>query len=100
MKQLLVVLMLGVFLFSGCASLTGRTAGQTVDDSAITAKINQRIVGDPDLSYLKINVDTFQGHVTLTGTVPNKEAQDKLVRYAKETAGVKDVKTNIVVQPK
>jgi osmotically-inducible protein OsmY len=100
MKQVLIFLMLAVFLTTGCATLTGETAGQKIDDSAITAKINQSIIADPDLSYLKINVDTFQGHVTLTGTVPSKEAQDKLVGYAKATKGVKDVTTNLVIQPK
>ncbi|MCL4490442.1 MAG: BON domain-containing protein [Nitrospirae bacterium] len=98
MKQVLIFLMLAVFLTPGCASLTGETAGQKVDDSMITAKINERIIADPDLHYLKINVDTFQGHVTLTGSVPSKAAQDKLVKYAQETKGVKDVKTNLIIQ--
>ncbi len=105
MKKLLILLALAVFLssslflVSGCSTLMGETAGEKVDDSAITAKINGKIIGDPDLHYLKINVDTFEGHVTLTGTVPSKEAQDRLVRLAQNTSGVKDVKTNLVIKP-
>ncbi len=105
MKKLLVLLALAVFLssslfiISGCTTLTGETAGQKIDDSEITAKINGKIIGDSELHYLKINVDTFEGHVTLTGTVPSKAAQDKLVSLAKNTTGVKDVKTNLVIKP-
>ena len=96
---LTVFLASNMFLVTGCSTLFGESAGQKVDDSAITAKINEKIIADPDMHYLKINVDTFQGHVTLTGTVPSKEVEDRLVKYAKNTSGVKDVKTNLMIQP-
>ncbi len=92
-------LALVLFLAAGCATLTGKTAGQTVEDSVITSKINAKIVQDPQLSYLKIDVDTFQGNVTLSGTVPSKAAQDRLVELARNTEGVKSVKANVVIQP-
>lgn len=97
--KLSVFLVLAVFFAAGCSTATGGTAGQTVDDSAITAKINAKIVQDPALQYLKIDVDTFQGNVTLSGTVPSKEAQDRLVSLARNTEGVKSVRTNLVIQP-
>lgn len=93
------VLTLVVFLATGCATLTGKTAGQTVDDATITSKINAKIIKDPQLSYLKIDVDTFQGNVTLSGTVPSTAAQERAVELAKNTEGVKSVKTNLVIQP-
>ena len=99
MKKTFVFLMIVVLFASGCSTLTGRTAGQTIDDSTITTKINLKIIEDPELKYLKINVDTFQGHVTLTGTVPSKEAADRLVRTARSVEGVRDVKTNLIIQP-
>ncbi|MFO0752201.1 MAG: BON domain-containing protein [Thermodesulfovibrionales bacterium] len=98
MKRYFVLLSLLLFLVSGCSALTGRTAGQTVDDATITTKVNAKIVEEPSLSYLKINVDTFEGHVTLTGQVPSKEAADRLVSLTKSVNGVKDVKTNLVIQ--
>ncbi|MCC6346585.1 MAG: BON domain-containing protein [Nitrospirales bacterium] len=98
MKRYFVLLFLFLFLVTGCSTLTGRTAGATVDDATITTKVNAKIIEEPSLSYLKINVDTFEGHVTLTGQVPSKEAADKLVSVAKSVQGVKDVKTNLVIK--
>jgi len=100
MKKVVVFLIITLVFVSGCNSLTGRTAGQTIDDSTITTAINMKIMGDSELQYLKINVDTFQGHVTLTGTVPSKEAADRLVKIARGVDGVKTVKTNLIIKPR
>ncbi|WP_038065554.1 BON domain-containing protein [Thermodesulfovibrio thiophilus] len=100
MKKVVVFLIITVVFISGCNSLTGRTAGQTIDDSTITTEINMKIMEDSELQYLKINVDTFQGHVTLTGTVPSKEAADRLVKIARGVDGVKTVKTNLIIKPR
>jgi len=100
MKKVVVFLIITVVFVSGCNSLTGRTAGQTIDDSTITTAINMKIMEDSELQYLKINVDTFQGHVTLTGTVPSKEAADRLVKIARGVEGVKTVKTNLIIKPR
>jgi len=101
MKRFVYSLMMLVFSLSvlGCASLTGRTAGEIVDDSAITTAINAKIVKDPDLQYLKIDVDSKAGNVTLSGFVPNKAAEDRLIQYAKEAKGVKSVTSNLKIQP-
>ncbi|HHW21056.1 BON domain-containing protein [Thermodesulfovibrio thiophilus] len=100
MKKVVVFLIITLVFVSGCNSLTGRTAGQTIDDSTITTAINMKIMEDSELQYLKINVDTFQGHVTLTGTVPSKEAADRLVKIARGVEGVKTVKTNLIIKPR
>lgn len=56
---LTVLVAFGLILFSGCASLTGETAGENIDDSMITTKANAIIVRDPELNYLKIDVTTI-----------------------------------------
>ncbi|MEW6117505.1 MAG: BON domain-containing protein [Nitrospirota bacterium] len=94
-----VVLVVAVFFAAGCATFTGKTAGQIASDTAITSKINAKIVQDPELAYLKIDVDTFEGNVTLSGQVPSAEARDRLVALAKATEGVKSVKQNLVIEP-
>jgi hyperosmotically inducible protein len=101
MKKILFVMMLLLFSVTvfGCASLTGRTAGEIVDDSAITTAINAKIIKDPDLHYLKINVNSEAGNVTLSGFVRDKAAEDRLIQYAKETKGVKSVTSNLKIQP-
>jgi len=82
----------------GCASITGRTTGETIDDSSITTEINLKIIGDPELKYLKINVDTFRGNVTLTGTVKSKQAEQRLIDLSKSVRGVKSVVTNLIIE--
>ena len=87
-----------VTVVSGCASVTGRTAGELVDDSIITTEINAKIIKDSDLHYLKIDVSSFEGNVTLTGEVLTKEVEERLTRYAREVKGVKSVKSNLLIE--
>lgn len=97
MKRLLSLIFLLAFIFS-CATVTGRTAGEIVDDSSITTAINIKIIEAPELKYLKINVDTFRGNVTLTGTVPNRRAEQRLIELSKVVKGVKSVKSNLIIE--
>lgn len=98
MKGIMLFFILILLVSSGCASLTGRTAGEIVDDSAITAAINVKIIENPELKYLKINVDSFRGNVTLTGTVPSNHAKEQLIEIANNVRGVKSVKTNLIIE--
>ena len=98
MKKIMIFLILLAFMSYGCACFTGRTAGETIDDSSITTAINLKIIEDPELKYLKINVDTFRGNVTLTGTVKSKQAEQRLIDLSKSVKGVKSVKTNLIIE--
>ncbi len=97
---LLVVLALGMSLFASCAAMTGKTAGETVDDATITTKANAIIVDDPSAAYLKIDVDTRQGDVRLNGIVPDKATEDRIVERIKGIRGVKSVESNLKIEPK
>jgi osmotically-inducible protein OsmY len=99
-SKLFFCVFLAIVMFSGCASMTGRTAGEIVDDSVITAAVNAKIVEDPQLSYLKINVNSTSGHVVLTGFVPNREAEDRLINLAREVKGVKSVESELKIEEK
>jgi osmotically-inducible protein OsmY len=103
MKKVCIVfscVLFAIVMLSGCASMTGRTAGEIVDDSVITTTINAKIVEDPQLSYMKINVNSTEGHVVLTGFVPNKEAEEKLIKLAQGVKGVKLVKSELKIEEK
>ncbi|HSW61797.1 MAG TPA: BON domain-containing protein [Dissulfurispiraceae bacterium] len=100
MKRLLIAALTLCLCFSfmaGCAS-SGRTTGEVIDDAVIVSDINKKIIKDADLSYWKINVDSSQGNVTLTGTVRSQAAAEKAVGYANSTKGVKSVRNGLLIQ--
>ena len=96
---LLVMVTLGISLFAGCTAMTGKTAGETVDDATITTKANAIIVDDPSAAYLKIDVDTRQGNVRLNGVVPDRATEDRIVKRIKDIRGVKSVESNLKIEP-
>jgi osmotically-inducible protein OsmY len=89
-----------VIVFSGCASITGRTAGEIIDDNVIVTEINAKIIAEPELSYWKIDVNSKDGNVVLTGFVTSKAAEEKAIAIAKSVTGVKSVKNLLKIQEK
>ena len=73
------------------------TAKGAIDDATITAQVNAGLAKDPDLSALKINVDTVNGKVTLNGPAPSTVARDRAETIAKSVTGVTSVNNQLVV---
>lgn len=76
----------------------GAAAADRIDDGMITTKVNAALVSDKDLSAVKINVDTKDGVVTLTGPAPSPEAALQATRIAKDIKGVVSVNNQLVVK--
>lgn len=79
----------------------GKTVGSvmgTADDLAITASVSAGFAKDADLSAIKIDVDTKNGNVTLTGPAPTAAARDKASTIAKSIKGVNAVDNQLVVK--
>jgi osmotically-inducible protein OsmY len=95
-----LLLVLGLALFSGCASMTGRTAGEHIDDASINTQVNSIIVKDPDAQYLKIDVSSTDGNVVLQGFINDRKAEDRIVAEVKKVKGVKSVKSLLKVEEK
>jgi hyperosmotically inducible periplasmic protein len=68
------------------------------DDISVTAKVNAALAGDPKLSALKINVDTTQGHVSLSGTAPDAASRDRATELARSVKGVVSVDNRLEVR--
>jgi hyperosmotically inducible protein len=78
-----------------------RPVGQVMDDAAITAAVKAKLLADPTVGGLKIDVDTREGIVYLTGDhMKSQNEIDTAVRLAKETSGVKSVENKLVVGEK
>lgn len=77
---------------------TAATIGEKIDDATITASVNASLAKDPDLSAIKINVDTKDGAVTLMGPAPTTTAKERATELAKAVKGVTSVKNELVVK--
>ena len=79
-----------------------RQAGNAIADATanarITAAVKTKLVGDSGLSAFKIDVDTTDGVVTLSGTVPTYEAIAKAMSLAWDTDGVHKVISTLQVK--
>ncbi|HEX6706615.1 MAG TPA: BON domain-containing protein [Albitalea sp.] len=71
---------------------------QKVSDAAITAAVNAGIAKDPDLSALRINVDTHGGKVALYGSAPNEAARQRAQTIAQNEKGVTGVENKLAIE--
>ena len=69
-----------------------------VNDAAITASIKTDFLKDPDLSVLKIDVDTKAGVVTLNGLAGDEPARVRAEKMASAVKGVREVRNFLVVK--
>src|SRR5436190_19389581 len=92
---LIAVLVVVPLLLAAC----GKTVGETIDDATITARVKTALLNDPQVGGMKIDVDTTQGVVTMSGTVKDRAEETRAVELARKTPGVKDVKSTLQVNP-
>ena len=93
-----LLLLVAMAFLSACTTLTGKTAGEYIDDATITTEANAIIINDPDAQYLKIDVTTTKGNVVLTGFINDKKAEERIVSKIKKIKGVKSVKSLLKAQ--
>jgi osmotically-inducible protein OsmY len=93
-------LFFSLYLFSGCTSFKGETAGEYLDDSTITAQVNGVIVKDPNAQYFKIDVTTIQGEIVLQGFIDSRDSEDRIVEKIHQIRGVKSVKSMLRLDEK
>jgi hyperosmotically inducible protein len=77
-----------------------KKTGEVVTDAAITTAVKTKLLGDGKTPGLKIDVDTDNGVVTLTGDVATAEARAEALRLARTTKGVKRVVDKLTVAGK
>ena len=95
-----VVVMLTVFSLAGCQAMTGKTAGQNVDDAAITSSVKTKLAADKLSSLTRIDVDTNNGTVSLNGVVESADQKARAQDLASQVSGVNRVINNLQVQKK
>jgi hyperosmotically inducible periplasmic protein len=76
----------------------GAAAAEKVDDATITSKVNATLAKDKDLSALKIDVDTQNGVVTLSGPAPTATAKERASEIARSVKGVNSVNNQLTIK--
>jgi hyperosmotically inducible protein len=94
----LAVLLVIVAAAASCRSVTGKSAGNNVDDATITASVKTRLVADRASNLTRVDVDTNNGTVYLNGTVDSAEHKSRAEQLAWQAKGVKSVVNNLQVQ--
>ena len=69
----------------------GPTVRRAAADAALTAKVQAKLLADPEIKALKIDVSTVDGVVTLGGRVGTAEEKAAAERVALHTDGVQRV---------
>ncbi len=74
------------------------TVKNMISDSAITASIKSDFLADSAINGLGIHVETTNGIVTLTGTVPSGDMKARAESIAQSTNGVKEVVSKLRIK--
>jgi len=116
MKKFALIL-LGVLLpgiLAGCgAALVGagatggyvvgteeRTVGDMWDDASLNTQVKYKLLEDASVSGSRIDVDTYQREVILSGVVDTDEEARRAIQIARSVPGVRTVKNNLQVGEK
>lgn len=100
MYRIVMAGILGISLMSltACESMTGKTAGRTIDDASTTASVQGKLTSDKASNFARINVDTERGVVTLNGVVRTVEEKSRAESLARMVEGVSNVNNNLQIQ--
>jgi hyperosmotically inducible periplasmic protein len=74
-----------------------KTAGETLDDSAIATSVKTKLIGTKGVSSTAINVEVSKGAVSLGGFVESEAEKNAAVAAAKSVKGVARVHDALVV---
>ncbi len=74
-----------------------RDFGASVSDATMTARVKSRLIGNNNVHAAKIDVDTRDHIVTLSGRVTSSSEKSLAEQLARNTSEVKAVHNNLVV---
>lgn len=76
-----------------------RTLGTISSDAGITSSIKTKFIKDEYINAFDINVDTYEGVVTLHGNVPSEAIKERAIKLASSVKGVNKIVTKLVIVP-
>jgi hypothetical protein len=97
--QRTVVLLVTLALASGgCGALTGRPFITWSDDAGITARVKARLLSVSLKTLSRVDVDTYDGVVYLSGIVDSADRKARMEAAASAVEGVRQVVSNLVTR--
>ena len=98
-----IVAAASLVLLGGCNTYLddaeNRTPGEVTDDVAIHTILKTRLLRDPDVGGMRINVDVDKGVVRLYGYVGSEAERDRAETLAAQIRGVQRVENRLQVMP-
>lgn len=95
-----IVLMVGAGALAGCAGKAAATSHPpALEDAIVTTRVKTALLNDPVVGRARIDVETFQGVVTLSGRVQTREQEARAIELARGMRGVTNVKSTLQIQP-
>ena len=88
----------GVKSVSNNIQIGERSFGDVWDDNVLGNKIKAKLIAEPEVRSLNIDVDVYLGVVTLTGIVSSKYQRDRAIGISRNTDGIVKVIDNIKVR--
>jgi osmotically-inducible protein OsmY len=100
-RAIAFAILTGVTLVStGCAVMRGQTDSATyVDDRVISTTVKAKLLEDKMVGGMSIGVDVLNGSVALSGFAKSGAEKAQAEALARNTAGVREVRNNLVVRP-
>jgi hyperosmotically inducible protein len=95
--RFIAALVAGALVAGGCQTMTGRSAGQWVDDRAVTARVKARLAWMGVARLTRVHVDTYEGIVYLTGGVDSAEQKRRAEEVTRDVPSVRLVVNNLHV---
>ena len=95
--KMLTVMLAVLFFMTGCQAMTGQTMGESIDDSYITSSVKTQLASDKLVTLTRVEVETNNGIVYLTGQVETAEQRSHIGSLASQVKGVKQVVNNLQV---
>jgi osmotically-inducible protein OsmY len=97
-RLVIVAVSLGAVSCSAATKPVGRI-GISMDDARLAAAVRTAIVNDSDLGLREIVIEARGGTITLSGQVSSDEEARRAGALAEKTAGVREVKSALRVEP-
>jgi hyperosmotically inducible protein len=99
MKNVILVSLAALALAFSAPGLAEKSTGDHVDDGGIVTQVKASLVAEKGVPSNDVNVEVYKGVVLLSGFVKTQAEKDGAGKVAKNTAGVKSVRNQLIVHP-